>query len=291
MQWIGGHGNPKKAFSGLVEGVTIHAISDGTWSLTDGLCEILCIVGECDLAVSTWTAAQADLKRAERLLASREIRLLRLMVDRSFQTRQPGYCALARSLFGDDAIRVWSSHAKFAVFSGGKFDVLYLTSANMNQNKRLENLRRRALRACIEAYFAISGPLLPDGLLRIAGRSIADCRTVYCGLPDGLLRVQVEPKPVRKRHRLRPTGSVWTASHYIKVMMDGIFGHSNFRSEIIWKRTSAHSAAHRFGPVHDVLLFFTKSDKFTWNPGGPLVSVRGLYESDESVIRRPLLKS
>ena len=70
---------------------------------------------------------------------------------------------------------------------------------------------------------------------------------------------------------LRPTGSVYlhcdpTASHYIKVMMDGIFGHSNFRSEIIWKRTSAHSAAHRFGPVHDVLLFFTKSDKFTWNP-------------------------
>ena len=139
MQWIGGHGNPKKAFSGLVEGVTIHAISDGTWSLTDGLCEILCIVGECDLAVSTWTAAQADLKRAERLLASREIRLLRLMVDRSFQTRQPGYCALARSLFGDDAIRIWSSHAKFAVFSSGKFDGLYLTSANMNQNKRLEN--------------------------------------------------------------------------------------------------------------------------------------------------------
>ena len=56
-----------------------------------------------------------------------------------FQTRQPGYCALARDLFGDDAIRVWSSHAKFAIFSGGRFDVLYLTSANMNQNKRLEN--------------------------------------------------------------------------------------------------------------------------------------------------------
>ena len=132
MQWIGGHGSPRKAFEGLVEGATVHAISDGTWSLTDGLCEILGIVGRCDLAVSTWTAAQADLKRAERLLRSREVKSLRLMVDRSFQTRQPGYCALARELFGDDAIRVWSSHAKFAVFSGGRFDVLYLTSANMN---------------------------------------------------------------------------------------------------------------------------------------------------------------
>ena len=39
MQWIGGHGSPRKALEGLVEGATVHAISDGTWSLTDGLCE------------------------------------------------------------------------------------------------------------------------------------------------------------------------------------------------------------------------------------------------------------
>jgi DNA modification methylase len=69
---------------------------------------------------------------------------------------------------------------------------------------------------------------------------------------------------------LRPTGSVYlhcdpTASHYIKVMMDGIFGHQNFRNEVIWKRTSAHSSAKRYGPVHDVMLFYTKSDKYTWH--------------------------
>jgi DNA modification methylase len=69
---------------------------------------------------------------------------------------------------------------------------------------------------------------------------------------------------------LRPTGSVYlhcdpTASHYIKVMMDGIFGHKNFRNEIIWKRTFAHGGASRWGDVHDCLLFYTKSDKYTWN--------------------------
>ena len=101
MQWIGGHGSPRKAFEGLVEGATVHAISDGTWSLTDGLCEILRIVGKCDLAVSTWTAAQADLKRAERLLISREVKSLRLMVDRSFQNPparllRPGAVAVRR---------------------------------------------------------------------------------------------------------------------------------------------------------------------------------------------------
>lgn len=70
---------------------------------------------------------------------------------------------------------------------------------------------------------------------------------------------------------LRPTGSIYlhcdpTASHYIKIMMDGIFGHENFQNEIIWKRTSAHSSAKRYGPVHDTLLFYTLGDKFTWNP-------------------------
>lgn len=69
---------------------------------------------------------------------------------------------------------------------------------------------------------------------------------------------------------LRPTGSIYlhcdpTASHYIKVMMDGIFGHQNFRNEIIWKRTSAHSSAKRFGPVHDTILFYTAGNKYVWN--------------------------
>jgi DNA modification methylase len=69
---------------------------------------------------------------------------------------------------------------------------------------------------------------------------------------------------------LRPTGSIYlhcdpTASHYIKVMMDGIFGHDNFRNEIIWKRTGAHGGSRRWGPVHDVILFYSKSDSYTWN--------------------------
>ena len=70
---------------------------------------------------------------------------------------------------------------------------------------------------------------------------------------------------------LRPGGSIYlhcdpTASRYIKIMMDGIFGQENFQNEIIWKRTSAHSGAKRYGPVHDVILFYSGSSDFTWNP-------------------------
>lgn len=71
------------------------------------------------------------------------------------------------------------------------------------------------------------------------------------------------------RRILKPTGTLYlhcdpTASHYIKVILDGVFGHANFRNEVIWKRTSAHSSAKRFGPVHDVLLVYGKGAP-VWN--------------------------
>jgi site-specific DNA-methyltransferase (adenine-specific) len=68
---------------------------------------------------------------------------------------------------------------------------------------------------------------------------------------------------------LKETGSIYlhcdpTASHYLKVLMDAIFGPTRFLNEIIWKRTSAHSSAKRYGPIHDTLLFFSSSDEYTW---------------------------
>lgn len=72
-------------------------------------------------------------------------------------------------------------------------------------------------------------------------------------------------------HRvLKPTGSLYlhcdpTASHYLKLLLDGVFGADQFRSEIIWKRTSAHNSAKRWGPIHDVILFYTKSNAYIWN--------------------------
>ena len=73
-------------------------------------------------------------------------------------------------------------------------------------------------------------------------------------------------------HRvLKPTGSIYlhcdpTASHYLKVLMDAVFGIACFDNEIIWQRTSAHSnATRRLGAVHDVLLLYSKGDSSRWN--------------------------
>lgn len=72
------------------------------------------------------------------------------------------------------------------------------------------------------------------------------------------------------RQKLKPTGSLYlhcdpTASHYLKILLDGIFGYRNFQSEIIWKRTGSHGGSKRWGPVHDTILFYTASDKYIWN--------------------------
>jgi site-specific DNA-methyltransferase (adenine-specific) len=72
-------------------------------------------------------------------------------------------------------------------------------------------------------------------------------------------------------HRvLKPTGSLYlhcdpTASHYLKLLLDGVFGPDRFLSEIVWKRTSAHNSARRWGPVHDIILLYARSPAFTWN--------------------------
>ncbi len=72
-------------------------------------------------------------------------------------------------------------------------------------------------------------------------------------------------------HRvLKPTGSLYlhcdpTASHYLKIVLDQIFGPVNFRNEIVWKRTSAHNDPGRYGANIDILLFYVKSNKWTWN--------------------------
>ncbi|MFC4292632.1 DNA methyltransferase [Sphingorhabdus arenilitoris] len=74
-------------------------------------------------------------------------------------------------------------------------------------------------------------------------------------------------------HRvLKPTGSLYlhcdpTASHYLKLLLDGVFGADRFENEIVWNRTNAKSHAHtRFPSSHDVLLHYRQSDNATWNP-------------------------
>jgi DNA modification methylase len=85
----------------------------------------------------------------------------------------------------------------------------------------------------------------------------------------------IAPRLVELRRVLRPTGSIYlhcdtTASHYLKILMDAAFQPRNYRTEISWKRQSAHNDAKQgrrmYGRIRDVILFYTVSDDYTWNP-------------------------
>ena len=68
---------------------------------------------------------------------------------------------------------------------------------------------------------------------------------------------------------LKPTGSIYvhcddTANSYIRMAMDAIFGRGNRRNELVWRRYGSHNDAKRWGRIHDTILFYTKSEVYTW---------------------------
>ena len=103
-----------------------------------------------------------------------------------------------------------------------------------------------ALSAVIEAAGLAAGPSMQAYLTMLAVRAI------------------------EIRRILKPTGSFFlhcdtTAGAYVRLMLDAVFGYRQCRNELVWKRTSAHSKARRFGPVHDRIYFYSRSDAYTWN--------------------------
>ena len=93
----------------------------------------------------------------------------------------------------------------------------------------------------------------------------------HLGRNDMMAYLVMMTTRLRELHRvLKSTGSLYlhcdpTASHYLKIILDTIFGPKNFRNEIVWKRFAFHADARRFGRVQDVLLFYSKSDDYVWN--------------------------
>lgn len=101
-------------------------------------------------------------------------------------------------------------------------------------------------------------------------------------------------------HRvLKPTGSLYlhcdpTASHYLKILLDAVFGTRCFKNEIDWKRTSTHSDAKTWSNNADCILFYTKREKgFRWNTPREALSdayVKAKFTEDDNDGRGPYQK-
>ena len=82
--------------------------------------------------------------------------------------------------------------------------------------------------------------------------------------------VNMAPRLVELQRVLKSTGSLYlhcdpTMSHYLKIILDAIFGPERFRSEIIWRRYGSHNDARGYGAVHDVILYYAKGNRAKFN--------------------------
>ena len=103
--------------------------------------------------------------------------------------------------------------------------------------------------------------LLIEGLQKVLGKG-----SLLAYLVSMTLRIS-------EIHRvLKDTGSFYlhcdpTASHYLKLVCDGIFctNGGDYKNEIVWRRTGQHNKVKRYAPIHDVIFYYTKSSKYVWN--------------------------
>ncbi len=117
-----------------------------------------------------------------------------------------------------------------------------------------------------------------DGVMRSGNTNAADLLRAmrsFLGENDMMAYLaMMAARLLELRRVLTKTGSLYlhcdpTAGHYLKILLDGIFGAANFRSQIVWKRSTAHSDGKQgrksHGHIHDLIFFYTKSDEWTWN--------------------------
>lgn len=118
----------------------VYILTFGQFSLVDALVHVLKQTGPANVDLSTWTAADAHLERTRALMDSADILRFRMIVDRSFESRQPEYVYHMQKLFGPSCIRAVRTHAKFFVVTNDRWRVVARTSMNLNENPRLENI-------------------------------------------------------------------------------------------------------------------------------------------------------
>ena len=169
-------------------------------------------------------------------------------------------------------------------FDDESVDLIYLDppfNSQATYNVLFKSTAGEQSRAQIEAFedtwhWGDEAELAFDGVMTSGNSDAAEMlRAMRSFLKENDMMAYLSMMAVRLlelRRVLKPTGSLSlhcdpTASHYLKLLIDAIFGATNFKNEVIWKRTSAHSSAKRYGPVHDVILFYGASDDMRWIGG------------------------
>jgi len=165
-------------------------------------------------------------------------------------------------------------------------DLIYLDppfNSNANYNVLFKSPTGERSHAQIEAFedtwhWTDEAEQAFDEVMRSGNTDAAELlRAIRAFLKENDMMAYLTMMAVRllELHRvLKPTGSLYlhcdpTASHYLKLLLDGIFGNSSFRNEITWKRTHAHSDSKQgrraYGNISDILLYYSKGEEYCFN--------------------------
>lgn len=168
----------------LAPGCEIFGFTKGQFSLIHLLDAIIEQVGDADVVVATWSAADGDVEHAKQWLEAGRVRSLRMLVDFSFERRKPDVCQIMRDRFGDDSIRVTVTHAKFVLVRAGAWRLVVRTSMNLTHNPRFENFEIsddpamfEFLAAIVDEVWAVQSP--GEGFVQHPGANRRDWDALF----------------------------------------------------------------------------------------------------------------
>lgn len=181
------------------------------------------------------------------------------------------------TLFYGDNLRILQEH-----IADESVDLIYLDppfNSNANYNVLFKTPDGVQSQSQIEAFedtwhWNIAAEAAYDAVLKSGNSDAANMLAAmrsFLGTNDMMAYLAMMAVRLLELHRvLKPTGSLYlhcdpTASHYLKLLLDAVFGATNFRNEIVWKRTTTHSDSKTWSKVADCIFFYTKGAQFTWN--------------------------
>ncbi len=133
----------RQAMEGFGPGVELDCLTGGEFSLLDAVLVLLEGTGPADVTISTYSVGLYDAEVMAHFLTTDAIRSCRFILDVNFRTLSGsrGYAVTLMDVFGEEAIRTTRNHSKFILIRGRDMDVTVTSSANLNENRRLEHIQ------------------------------------------------------------------------------------------------------------------------------------------------------
>lgn len=185
-------------------GERVCGVTAGQFSLIDLIHHLLDLSGPADVVISTWTAGVKDAEHAKRAQRTGRVKSMIWIVDRSFISRQPMYAERLVALYGDDAIRVTRTHAKFVIIDGPERRFVVQSSMNLNQNKRMESFDITEGDDIADHYLA-----LVDAILETAVPGLSDSKGARAVLAK-VMEVEVPEEEALSLRFDTPVDLDWT---------------------------------------------------------------------------------